>query len=62
MGFGSSHGTEDAVLVVENVMQQSIEYGSPLWIISIDLTNAFDRVEYSQLFASLSDQGVSREY
>ena len=37
MGFRPSLGTDYALLVLENVIQKSIEYNMPLWIISVDL-------------------------
>ena len=34
----------------------------PLWIISVDLTKAFDRIEHHALFDALRKQGVHGEY
>ena len=34
----------------------------PLWLASLDLRKAFDRIEWTQLFEALKDQGVPEEY
>ena len=62
MGFRPSLGTDYALLVLENVIQKSIEYNMPLWIISVDLSKAFDRIDHASLFAALEEQGVPCAY
>ena len=49
MGFRPHSGTEDALLVFECMAEKSLEWNLDLWIVSIDLSKAFDRVEYSAL-------------
>ena len=49
-------------MILENIIQKSIEFDLPVWIVSIDLTKAFDRIEHHALFAALSEQGVPVEY
>jgi hypothetical protein len=62
MGFRSTTGVDDALLVLECVIGKSIEWNVPLWIVSIDLRKAFDRVCYSSLFDALMEQGVDESY
>ncbi len=38
------------------------EWNAPIWFASLDLTKAFDRIEYSPLFDALLQQGVPRCY
>ena len=57
-GFRQGRGADDALFLVECVVSRAVEWKSSVWIMSIDLTKAFDRVEYSALFKALEQQGV----
>ena len=48
--------------VVESVTSKAVELGLPMWVVSVDLTKAFDRVERRALFQALAQQGVPDEY
>lgn len=61
-GFRPKCMAEDAFLVFEGVTSKSIEWNLPLWMASLDLKKAFDRVEYPALFEALRAQGVPSEY
>ena len=62
MGFRRGRGCEDALMIAESVISKSIEWSVPVWIISIDLSKAFDRIEHRALFSSLREQGVPAHY
>ena len=62
MGFRSKTGVDHALMVLECVIGQSIEWNVPVWIVSIDLKKAFDRVCYSSLFDALREQEVDESY
>ena len=62
MGFRRQRGTDDALLVLECVVGASVEWNSPIWFLSIDLTKAFDKIAYAALFQALEDQGVEEKY
>ena len=51
-----------ALMVMESMISKGIEFNIPVWIISIDLKKAFDRVEHAALFQALFDQQVDLEY
>ena len=53
---------EDAFVVFECVCCRSIEFGLEIWVASLDLRKAFDRVEYVTLFAALRSQNVPDAY
>ena len=55
-GFRPGTGIEDAFLVFESLCSKSLEWNLPLWFASLDLTKAFDRVEYGPLFEALLEQ------
>ena len=61
-GFRPGTGIEDAFLVFESLCSKSLEWNLPLWFASLDLTKAFDRVEYGPLFEALLEQGVPKPY
>ena len=62
MGFRSRRSTTDALLVLETVTAKSFEFKMPLWLASLYLKKAFDRIEWPQLFRALHEQSVSHEY
>ena len=41
---------------------RSDEWNIPLWMISLDLRKAFDRIQHGPLFAALLEQGVPNPY
>ena len=62
MGFRPQRGCDDALMIFETIISKSLEWNAPVWIVSIDLTKAFDKVEYNTLFAALAEQGVGDAY
>ena len=62
MGFMPSRGCDDALLVLELVIEKSIDQHMPLWFASLDLRKAFDRIEWSELFRSLTELAVPPAY
>jgi len=61
-GFRPGRSTTDALLIAETIVSRSLEYNFDVWMISIDLRKAFDRVEQDALFLALEAQGVSSSY
>ena len=59
-GFRPGIRTEDALGINETIISGSAEYGIPLWIASLDLKKAFDRIEHSSLFDALRQQGLDQ--
>jgi hypothetical protein len=57
-GFRSSFRIEEAIGIIEKMISSSNEYNLPLWIASLDLRKAFDRIQYDALFAALREQGL----
>ena len=41
---------------------KSIEFHVPLWTVTLDVREAFDRIEFSVIFAALQEQLVSESY
>ena len=62
MGFQPGRRCDDALFVLETVVQKAVDKHMPLWMISLDLQKAFDRVEWRPLSEALLCQGVPAEY
>ena len=62
MGFRPRRGVDHALCILELVLGASLEWNLPVYIVSIDLSKAFDRVQYKALFASLAEQGLPDVY
>ena len=50
------------MIVAENLISKSLEYNSDLWLVSVDLRKAFDRVEQAVLFKALQRQNLPTCY
>ena len=61
-GFRSSRSTTDALIIAESLVSKSIEFNVDLWVVSVDLRKAFDRVEHEPLFSALRAQGLDYGY
>jgi sorting nexin-29 len=61
-GFRRGRSTSDALMIMECMISKSIEWNLPLWIISVDMKKAFDRVEHRALFEALARQGIGSSY
>ena len=61
-GFRARTRLEDAFFVFESLCSKCLEWNAPLWFASLDLTKAFDRVEYDPLFTALLEQSVPKAY
>ena len=61
-GFRQHTGVEHALCVFDNVCARSLEYNCEIWVASIDLRKAFDRIHHPALFRALRHQGVSEGY
>ena len=62
VGFRQGKSVDDAFIVLEAVCSKCLEWNLPVWCMSLDLSKAFDRIEFLPLFQALRDQGVSDEY
>lgn len=62
MGFRASRGRDDALLVCESIISKSLGFRCPVWVVSIDLTKVFDKIQYTTLFRALVEQNVDARY
>ena len=62
MGYMPGRGTDDAFFVAECLFSKTSEWNLPVWIASLDLRKAFDRIEFQHLFEALRVQGIPECY
>jgi len=62
MGFRAKRGTDDALVIVESVIATSLEYRLPVYVLSIDLSKAFDRIEHDALLEALREHNLPEGY
>ena len=60
-GFRSGRRMEEHVLTTNLVLDKSRAAGLPLWIISLDLSKAFDTVNWETLWEALRRQNISNQ-
>ena len=59
-GFRSKRRIEEHLLTFNVILDKTLEMDQPLWIISLDLSKAFDRVNWESLWQAVGDHGVSQ--
>ena len=58
IGFREGRRLEEHLLTTTLMFEKCFLHEVPLWIVSLDLTKAFDRVRWASLWAALREQGV----
>ena len=58
-GFRAGRRLEEHLLSANLLLDKAEASGFPVWIISLDLSKAFDRAHWPALWAALFEQGVS---
>ena len=58
-GFRSNRRIEEHLLTLNVILDKTLEMDQPLWIISLALPKAFDRVYWESLWQAVGDHGVS---
>ena len=61
-GFRRNKRIDDIFGILENMFGKTDEWNLPLWMISLDLRKAFDRIKFRPLFAALREQEVPEAY
>ena len=59
-GFRGGRRLEEHLVSANLVIDKLLAVGKPVWIVSLDLSKAFDRVNLSKLWAALTAHGVSQ--
>src|SRR5207244_2897663 len=54
-GFMNDTGTRNAIFILKNICERSIEVNKDLYLCFIDFTKAFDRVRHTKLLNMLQD-------
>ena len=59
-GFRSKRRIQEHLLTFNVILDKTLEMDQALWIISLDLSKAFDRVNWESLWQAVGDHGVSQ--
>ncbi len=59
-GFCSNSRIEEHLLTFNLILDKALEMDQPLWIISFDLSKAFDRANWESLWQAVGGHGVSQ--
>lgn len=62
VGFRSGLSVDHMFAVFDSISGKVLEWNIPLWMASLDLKKAFDRIEHGALFTALQSQGVGHSY
>ena len=57
-GFRTGYGCSDVIHVLRMLAEKAHEWGEELWVASLDLEKAFDKVFHTSVLECLSDAGV----
>ena len=58
-GFRPNRRLEEHLLTANMIIDNTRQCGMPLWVLSLDLSKAFDRVDWPSLWQALRAHGVS---
>ena len=58
-GFRSKYRLEEHLLAANLFLDKTTAHGVPVWLVSLDLSKAFDRVHWPTLWNALRAQGIS---
>ena len=59
-GFRKNRRIEEHLMTANYVFEKTLLTGTPIWLISLDLSKAFDRVDWQALWTALATHGVSQ--
>jgi len=57
-GFKDKIGTADAIFTLNSTIKHFVDRGSSVYISSLDISKAFDRVSHYKMYKSLLEAGV----
>ena len=58
-GFRADRRIEELLLTTNLVLDKTLSLDVPMWIVNLDLSKAFDKVKWENLWEALSEHGVS---
>lgn len=61
-GFRRNRSTTDALFILRQLVEKSLEYNTPAYLCFIDLTKAFDKVQLKDVNTILENSNTPKEY
>ena len=61
-GFKAAHSTTQCTFVMQEIVDYYSRNGSSVYLIMLDASRAFDRVQYTKLFRLLISRGMCPMY
>ena len=56
--FRAGRGTTDQIFTLQQILEESWEFGKPVYLLFIDLEKAYDRVPFDLLWKTLKEYGI----
>lgn len=60
-GFRRNRSTVDAIFILRQIIEKSIEYNKPAFLCFVDLTQAFDRVKLRDVINILQENNINKK-
>lgn len=60
-GFRAHYRLEGDLITANLVVDKLLIINAPIWVVSLDLSKAFDRVNWKKIWLALHDHGVSEQ-
>ena len=61
-GFRANYGCDDHLFTITMLKEKCEEFGTSLWVATVDYRKAFDTVEHAAIWTALAKQGVAQRY
>ena len=61
-GFRPKHGTEEQIFILRNIIEQSLEWNSVLYLVFVDYEKAFDSIHRETLWKIMKAYGIPEKF
>ena len=61
-GFRPKHGTEEQIFILRNIIEQSLEWNTTLYLVFVDYEKAFDSIDRETLWKIMKAYGIPDKF
>ena len=61
-GFRPKHGTEEQIFILRNIIEQSLEWNTVLYLVFVDYEKAFDSIDRDTLWKIMKSYGIPDKF